>query len=88
MYTLLPFKDAVLSEERKSMKWVVIFQVEIFWEGIFLGRSWVGGNFLGGDFPGGIFLEPFKTFFTKRVPVRYYYVTNIYIVYNNRVLCW
>ena len=41
MYTLPPFMDAVLSEERQLRKWVGIFRVGIFWmrilpEGIFL----------------------------------------------------
>ena len=29
--------DEVLSEERQLIKWVGIFQVEIFWVGIFQG---------------------------------------------------
>ena len=45
MYTLppSPFMDEVLREERQLMKWVGIFQVEIFRVEIFSG---------------GIFLEP------------------------------
>ena len=51
MYILRPFMDEVLSEERQLMKWVGIFQVEIFWVEIFqVGIS-----------PGGIFLEPQKS---------------------------
>ena len=58
MYTLPPFMDAVLSEQRQLMKWVGIFQVRIFRVGIF---------------PGAIFLEPVtvneklfkKTIFSK-----------------------
>ena len=43
MYTLPPFMDAVLSEERQLMKLVGIFQVGIFWVGIFqVGIFWVG----------------------------------------------
>ena len=37
--------DEVLSEERKLMKWVEIFQVGISWVGIFRG------DFPGGNFP-------------------------------------
>ena len=48
MYTLPPFMDNLLSEERQLIKWVGIFQVGIFWMGIFQGRI----------FPWGIFLEP------------------------------
>ena len=43
MYTLPPFMDAVLSEERQLMKWVGIFQVGIFWVGIFRGVFSKGG---------------------------------------------
>ena len=35
MYTLPPFMNEMLSEERQLMKWVGIFQVEIFWVSIF-----------------------------------------------------
>ena len=35
MYTLPPFMDAVLNEERQLMKWVRILQVGIFWVGNF-----------------------------------------------------
>ena len=53
--------DAVLSEERQFMKWVRIFQMGIFWVGIFQGgfNRW---EFSGGEgsFPAGIFLEPVK----------------------------
>ena len=41
MCSLLPFMDAVFSEERQVMKWVRIFQVRIFWLGIF----WVRENY-------------------------------------------
>ena len=51
MYTLLPFMDAALSEERQLMKWVEVFQVGIIWMEI----SQVG------IFLGGIFQEPFQT---------------------------
>ena len=44
MYSLLPFMDAVFSEERQVMKWVGIFQVRIFWVGIFWGRIFQGGG--------------------------------------------
>ena len=45
MYTLPPFKEEVLSEERQLMKWVGIFQVEIFWLGIFRGgKRWERGE--------------------------------------------
>ena len=70
MYTLPPFMDAVLSEERQIMKWVGIFQVGIFWVRIFWvgtfqgGICWVG-IFWVGIFQGGIFLEPLKTFEIK-----------------------
>ena len=47
MYTLPPFIGEVLSEERQLMKWVVIFQVGVFW-GDFPGGSLMGGNFRGG----------------------------------------
>ena len=45
MYTLPPFMDAVLNEERQLMKWVRILQVGIFWVGnfrlgIFLSSCW------------------------------------------------
>ena len=36
MYTLPPFMDEILSEERQIMKWVGIFQVGIFCVEIFL----------------------------------------------------
>ena len=36
MHTL--FMDTALSEERQLMKWVGIFQVGIFWGGIFQGK--------------------------------------------------
>ena len=63
MYSLPPFKEEVLSEERQLMKWVGIFQVEIFWLGIFRGgKRWggggsniPGGSLLGGTFPDGNF---------------------------------
>ena len=45
MYILRPFMDEVLSEERQLMKWVGIFQVEIFWVGILREG---GGIFQGG----------------------------------------
>ena len=35
IYTLPPIMDAVLNEERQLMKWVGIFQVGIFWVGVF-----------------------------------------------------
>ena len=38
MYTLPPFMDAVLSDERQLIKWVGIFQVGIFWVEIFPGE--------------------------------------------------
>ena len=37
MYTLPPFMDAVLSEERQLMKKLGIFQVGVFWVAIFQG---------------------------------------------------
>ena len=63
MYTVPPFMDAVLSEERQSMKWVGIFRVGIFWVrifcgGIFQGGVWWVGIFRVRIFPAGIFLEP------------------------------
>ena len=64
MYTLPPFIGEVLSEERQLMKWVVIFQVGVFW-GDFPGGSLMGGNFRGG---GGDFLgENFpRTIFSNK----------------------
>ena len=56
MYTLPPFIGEVLSEERQLMKWVVIFQVGVFW-GEFDGWEFSGG---GGIFLGRIFLEPYS----------------------------
>ena len=47
-YTLPPFMEAVLSEERHLMKWVGIFQMGIFWVGIFRGE----GGFPRGEFDG------------------------------------
>ena len=47
MYTLPPFIGEVLSEERQLMKWVVIFQVGVFW-GEFDGWEFSGGG--GGGF--------------------------------------
>ena len=53
MYTLPPFMDAVLNEERQLMKWVRILQMGIFW----------AGNFRLGIFPGGgSLLEPLLMF--------------------------
>ena len=41
MYTLPPFMDAVLNEERQLIKWVGILHVRTFWMGIFRGEfSW------------------------------------------------
>ena len=56
MYTLPPFIGEVLSEERQLMKWVVIFQVGVFW-GEFDGWEFSGGGggFLGKNFPRTIF---------------------------------
>ena len=51
MYTLPPFIGEVLSEERQLMKWVVIFQVGVFW-GEFDGWEFSGG---GGGFYWGEF---------------------------------
>ena len=48
MYSLRPFMDEMLSEERQLMKWVGIFQVGIFCVEIFLGE---------------IFLEPLSIAF-------------------------
>ena len=55
MYTLPPFMDAVLSEERQLMKWVGIFQ----------GGSLMGGNCPGGNFPRTLI---YKLFFRKHLP--------------------
>ena len=52
MYTLPPFMDAVLSEERQLMKWVEVFQVGIFWVEIFR-RKFSGWEFF--------LFEPFQT---------------------------
>ena len=57
--------DEVLSEERQLMKWAEIFQVGIFWVGIFRvgifqGGVWWLGIFRVGIFPGKIFLEPIE----------------------------
>ena len=57
MYTLPPFIDAILSEVRQLMKWLGIFQVRIFWVGIFRKKNFpeeslMGGNFPGRNFPG------------------------------------
>ena len=57
MYTLPPFIDAILSEERQLMKWLGIFQVRIFWVEIFRKKNFpeeslMGGNFPGRNFPG------------------------------------
>ena len=41
MYILLPFMDAVFSEERQLMKWVGIIQVGIFWLRIFQARIFI-----------------------------------------------
>ena len=61
MYILHPFMDVVLSEERQSKKWVGIFQLGIFWVGIFFWEfprgSLMGANFPVGNFLGRIFLE-------------------------------
>ena len=55
-YILLPFMDAVFSEERELMKWVGIFQLGNFWVGILRGNvfSWGGVDgweFFRGKFP-------------------------------------
>ena len=65
MYTLPPFMDAVLSEERQLNGWEYSRWEFSGWE-FSRGRfSWVefdganfpGGNFSGGNFPRTIFLE-------------------------------
>ena len=59
MYTLPPFMDVVLSEERQSMKLVGIFPVGIFWMVIFWGEGIFQRQFDGWGFSlGEIFLEP------------------------------
>ena len=58
MYTLPPFIGEVLSEERQLMKWVVIFQVGVFW-GEIDGWEFPGGGG-GGIVWGRIFLEPYS----------------------------
>ena len=67
MYALPPFMDAMISEEKKIMKWVRIFQV-----GIFRGR---GGGFSRGEFdewefPRGNFPRTLihKLLFQKHLP--------------------
>ena len=54
IYTLPPFMDALLSEERQLMKWVGIFWVGIL-RGEFSRGSLMDENFPGGNFPGGSF---------------------------------
>ena len=49
MYALPPFMDEVLSEERQLMKWVGIFQVEIF-RGCFSRGEFDGWEFSGVEF--------------------------------------
>ena len=56
IYILLPFMDAVFSEERELMKCVGIFQLGNFWVGILRGNvfSWGGVDgweFFCGKFP-------------------------------------
>ena len=61
MYTLLPFMDAVLSEERQLMKWVEVFQVGIFWMEIFR-RKFSGWEFFWGKFSKNRFKHSFSLF--------------------------
>ena len=57
IYILLPFMDAVFSEERELMKWVGIFQLGNFCVGILRRDFFSRGGVDGWEFSPGNFLE-------------------------------